>query len=77
MTTPTAADKERAFEILHRRSALNAEQSGWWEDSAALIAQALADERERAAKVAEDHRSLGGSNMGIATRVAHEIRSQA
>jgi len=73
MTTPTAADKERAKTIVHDF------MQAWLgsEDLDAKIAQALADERERAAVVAEDHECGAIECKGMATRIAAEIRSQA
>ena len=80
MTTPTAADRNRADIITTRRPVLL--PSGMYESVADWIAQALADERERAAKVAERQCGLSGEcpdkcPMLIGHVVAHEIRSQA
>lgn len=75
MTTPTPQDMERARALVH----------GWLHDRnpkeiAARIAQAIADERERCAKVAEDHRRYRPFDTDMAARgarmsVAAAIRS--
>ena len=87
--TPTEEDVRRAADILQSQhpTRLNCETPEWWEWMQGQMAQALADERERCAKIAEAHGHvppfedtelgrIASYSTATCERIADAIRSQ-